>query len=85
MVESCSLVKFLLITYNAQISGRFCENRVRVGGLIMLVFLLPFIKCFKARLCGLKFKIGGMQLFHSGGLWKKLGDGAFGLWCGIDL
>jgi hypothetical protein len=73
------LVNFLLITYNAQISGHLCEDRVIVVGLIKLVFFLPFIQCFKDHLCGLKLKIGGMQLFHNGSLWKKLGDGAFGL------
>jgi hypothetical protein len=51
----------------------------------MLVFFLPFRECFKDHICGLKVKIGGMQLFHIGSLWKKLGDGAFGLWHGLDF
>jgi hypothetical protein len=63
--------------------GIFVKIGLRLLALSCCYFF-PFIECFKDHICGLKVKIGGMQLFHSGSLWKKLGDAAFGLWCGID-
>jgi hypothetical protein len=61
--------------------------KIRLGLLALSCwfFFWLFLECFKDHLCGLKFKIGGMQLFHSGSLRKKLGDGTFGLWRGKYL